>query len=86
MNRDKTITVRVSSDELNIIKAKAAGRGVSISKFMSECALAEQGFTDSLKREFDRHLINIKDLTINSRADFETKNKIITECDALWQF
>ena len=81
MQRTKIISLRLTQAEYNQIKQLANEKEVTVSVFLKDKALSNDGLTLSAKQSIYQHLLIIKDAATN-RISSET---IIMECDTIWQ-
>ena len=81
MQRTKIISLRLTQAEYNQIKQLANEKEVTVSVFLKDKALSNDGLTLSAKQSIYQHLLIIKDAA-TKRISSET---IIKECDTIGQ-
>jgi len=82
MNKTKTVSVRMTNSEYEFIKQKAEASGINTSRYIIDRCLQTSILTKNQKQHVYTHICKIKDCAVQ-KTD---KSKIISECDALWQF
>lgn len=85
MKRSNIITARMTKVKHEIIKAKAAASNQSISRYIIEQAIVENGITNRLRRQIYQKLLFIKDNARYAEDQPAARQTIETECDELWQ-
>lgn len=85
MKRSNIITARMTKVEHEIIKAKAAASNQSISRYIIEQAIVENGITNRLRRQIYQKLMIIKDNARYAEDQPAARQTIEMECDKLWQ-
>lgn len=88
MSKIKTISMRVTEDENNIIKTKADNAGMSQSRFIVNAAIADDGLTVADKQRIYRRKAIIQDLAkqIAGAYDDLAAKQIYKEVEELWQW
>ncbi len=83
----KIITLRVTDDELSLLKQKAQNKGVTMSSFLKSSALSDREFTIIDKQEIYIHLNIVMDHARQLIRDYDDKRAeaIIKEAGKLWQ-
>ena len=83
----KIITLRVTDDELSILKRKAQTKGVTMSSLLKSSALADGGYSIIDKQEIYIHLNIVTDYARQLIRDYgdERAEAIIKEADKLWR-
>lgn len=81
--KDRIITLRVTPTEYSKIKANADNEGVTVSRYLINKALANNGITNLTMQKIYSCLCIIKD---HARKNELENAIIIEECDKLWQF
>lgn len=83
----KIITLRVTDDELSLLKQKAQNKGVTMSSLLKSSALSDREFTRIDKQEIYIHLNIVMDYARQLIRDYddERAEAIIKEADKLWQ-
>lgn len=82
MNKTKTVSVRMTNSEYEFIKQKAEASGINTSRYIVDRCLQTSILSKNQKQHVYSHICKIKDCAVQKTA----KSKIISECDALWQF
>ncbi len=87
MSKTKTISMRLTEDENNIINTKADKVGMSISRFIVSSAVSNEGLTVADKQRVYQLKAVIQDLAkqiAGAHGDSAAK-QIYTEVGKLWQ-
>ena len=79
--KSKLISFRVSEKEYQLINQRANESNMSVSKYVLNSALADNGITVRQKQEVFKSLCIINDAVQNST----NINKIPGECEKVWQ-
>lgn len=87
MPKTKTISMRLTEDENNIIKANADKAGMSMSRFIVSSAISNDGLTTADKQRIYQMKAVIQDLAkqIVGAHDDPMAKQIYTEVGKLWQ-
>lgn len=79
--KSKLITFRVSEKEYQLINQRASESNLSVSKYLLNSALADNGITSQQKQEIFKSLCIISDAVQNQT----NISKIPEECANIWQ-
>lgn len=79
--KSKIITFRVSEKEYQLINQRASESNLSVSKYLLNSAIADNGITLRQKQEIFKSLCIISDAVQNQ----SNLNKIPEECASIWQ-
>ena len=87
MPKTKTISMRLTEDENDIIKTKADKVGMSMSRFIVSSAISNNGLTAADKQQIYRQKAVIQDLAkqIAGAHDDSAAKQIYSEAGKLWQ-
>ncbi len=87
MSKTKTISMRLTEDENNIIKTKADKAGMSMSRFIVSSAISDNGLTAADKQRVYQLKVVIQDLAkqIVGAHDDPMAKQIYSEVGKLWQ-
>ncbi len=87
MSKTKTISMRLTEDENNIIKTKADKVGMSMSRFIVSSAISNDGLTVADKQWVYQLKAVIQDLAkqIAGAHDDSAARQIYSEVGKLWQ-
>lgn len=61
MSKTKTVSMRLTEKENEMIKSRASEKGLSLSRYMVNCATAKGGFTTNDKQKIYYHKAIIQD-------------------------
>lgn len=81
MTKTKIITFRVNEKEYKLINQRANESNLSVSKYVLNSALADNGITLRQKQEIFKSLCIINDAVQNQNNIY----KIPEECEKVWQ-
>lgn len=79
--KSKIITFRVTEKDYKLISQRASESNLSVSKYVLNSALADNGITLRQKQEVYKNLCLVRDYT-QYKSDIE---KIPGVCDEIWQ-
>ena len=86
MSKDKTVSMRLTGNENKIIKKRAEEKGLSLSRYMVQAAIADEGLTDKKKQQIYLYKVKIQDPAkqIMHQRDDENAERIYEEMEKLW--
>lgn len=79
--KNKTLSIKLTEYELQLIKERAKSKGVNVSTFVRETALSDKGLTLTTKQSIYRELQIIRDSVTNKKSS----QTILKGCDHIWQ-
>lgn len=87
MSKDRTVSMRLTENESEVIKKRAEEAGLSLSRYMVQAAVADEGLTAKKKQQIYLHKVKIQDHAkqILILEDNEHAGQIYKEMDAIWQ-
>ena len=87
MAKNKTVSMRLTEKENELIKQRASAEGISLSRYMVYCATAEHGLTAHDKQHLYQHKAIIQDCAKHLFDNYgdPSAQKLYEEVDALWQ-
>lgn len=80
----KPVNFRVTEEEYEHMKQQAEANQQSVSKYIASRVLGREGITLDQQREVYYHLMRVID-AIQMQPEFENRQEILEECDAIWQ-
>ena len=79
--------MRLTKNESEVIKQRAAESGHSLSRYMVQAAIADEGLTAKKKQQIYLHKVKIQDHAkqILMQEDNEYAGQIYKEAEEIWQ-
>jgi len=65
MIKSKTVSLRLTEEQYNAIKQRADSKGMSLSNFMLDMSLADEGITTNYKQILYTRMIGLKEYVYN---------------------
>lgn len=85
--KSKTLSLRLTALENETIKSRAEESGVSVSRYIVNAAMADEGLSLTVKQQVYEHKTIIKDVAkqLSVKYDDPQLDKFIQEVDTLWK-